>query len=51
MSRLTAIYKVELPRGLRTQRAEDDELSYRVSIGHFDVEVILLRTAVQASKQ
>lgn len=43
MSRLTAIYEVELPRGLRAQRAEDDELSYRVSIGHFAVDVILLR--------
>jgi hypothetical protein len=43
MSRLTAIYEVELARGLRAQRAEDDELSYRVSIGHFDVEVRLLR--------
>ncbi len=43
MSRLTAIYEIELPSELRAQRAGDDELSYRVSIGHFDVEVILLR--------
>ena len=42
MSRLTAIYEVETPRGLRVKRAEGEELSYQIRTGDFDVVVVLL---------
>ncbi len=42
MSRLTAIYEVETPRGLRVKRAEGEELNYQTRIGDFDVGVVLL---------
>ncbi len=42
MSRLTAIYEVEISRGLRVKRAESEELNYQTRTGDFDVNVVLL---------
>jgi len=42
MSRLTAIYEVEISRGLRVKRAESEELNYQTRTGDFDVGVVLL---------
>ncbi len=42
MSRVTAIYEVEISRGLRVKRAESEELNYQTRTDDFDVGVVLL---------